>query len=298
MRIAGDLQAAIAGGLREIAANADAAPGPPASRRPHGRTSPARPHRDHRPRGARRRPPRARHPAPRGPTAPPRPSHRHLDGARSAAAAAARQRGCARARPPRPRAAHPRSLPRHVDRVLAAAVLVGVALELALVAPAGEWLVAALAGVLIAAAAAVAPPLPAARVRRRPRRRCAPERAGRPRRRSRSPTSPRWCAPRTRSRVRRPRVQPSPGSFWRSPARPRTRRSSIPTAWWRRCSAGSAAPWTLGRVIRAHRGLTRQGREEAARAERERVARRRPRSRASGCASPASCTTRSRTTSA
>ena len=99
MRIAGDLQAAIAGGLREIAANADALPDHLAGRRPHGRTSPARPQRDHRARGARRRPPRARHPAPRGPTAPPRPSHRHHDGARSRAATA-RQRGCARARPP------------------------------------------------------------------------------------------------------------------------------------------------------------------------------------------------------
>ena len=61
---------------------------------------------------------------------------------------------------------------------------------------------------------------------------------------------------------------------------------------------GVAGPWAVGRVIRGNRQLTRQGREETARAERSARARRAPRSLRSGCAWLASCTMRSRTASA
>ena len=187
--------------------------------------------------------------------------------------------------------------PATVDRVLAAAVFVVVELELAFVAPAGDRLVAALAGVLIAA--------PLLWRRRYPRLAFAGV-LGAVALQSAlldletfpvSDIAAVVCATYAiaayadRGAAVAGLVLALAGTAAHSAA-------FYPDGVVAALLGGVMAPWTLGRVIRAHRGLTREGREEAARAERERVREAAPRSPASGCASPASCTTRSPTTSA
>ena len=265
MRIAGDLQAAIAGGLREIAANADALPD-------HLRAG------DHT--GARTL------------------LARSATTAREALADVRRVLGILRREgqprrldppmtaldlvppPPADDAAHepvrrdrvrlPALAPAIVDRVLAATVLVGVELELAFVAPAGDLLVAALAGVLIAA--------PLLWRRRYPRLAFAGV-LGAVALQSAlldlesfpvSDIAAVVCATYAiaayadRGAAVAGLVLALAGTAAHSAA-------FYPDGVVAALLGGVVAPWTLGRVIRAHRGLTREGREEAARAERERV---------------------------
>ena len=170
----------------------------------------------------------------------------------------------------RDRVRPPALAPATVDRVLAAAVLVGVELELAFVAPAGEWLVAALAGVLIAA--------PLLWRRRYPRLAFAGV-LGAVALQSAlvdletfpvSDIAAVVCATYAiaayadRGAAVAGLVLALAGTAAHSAV-------FYPDGVVAALLGGVAAPWTLGRVIRAHRGLTRQGREEAARAERERV---------------------------
>ena len=267
MRIAGDLQAAIAGGLREIAANADALP-------------------DHLGAGD--------HTAARALLA------RSATTAREALADVRRVLGILRREgqprrldpptdtttaldpppPPANEAAHelvrrdrvrpPALAPATVDRVLAAAVLVGVELELAFVAPAGEWLVAALAGVLIAA--------PLLWRRRYPRLAFAGV-LGAVALQSAlvdletfpvSDIAAVVCATYAIAAYA-DRAAAVAGLVLALAGTAAHSAVFYPDGVVAALLGGVAAPWTLGRVIRAHRGLTRQGREETARAERGRV---------------------------
>jgi signal transduction histidine kinase len=267
MRIAGDLQAAVAGGLREIVASAEALP-------------------DHLRAGD--------HTAARGLLA------RSSTTAREALADVRRVLGILRregqtrrldppadpatvldrpapaaadhidANDPARRAERPALAPATADRLLAGAVFVGVQFELALVALTGEWPVAALAGVLIAA--------PLLWRRRYPRLAFAGVLSAVALQSAlldlaRFPVSDMAAvvcatyaiaayAERGAAVVGLVLALAGTGAH-----------SAIfyPDGIAAALLGGVLVPWTLGRVVRAHRGLTREGRQEAARAERERL---------------------------
>jgi signal transduction histidine kinase len=265
MRIAGDLQAAIAGGLREIAANADALPdhlragdhtGARALLARSATTAREALADVRRVLGILRRegqPRRLDPPTTALDLAPPAPAD-----------------GAAHELVRRDRVRLPALAPATVDRVLAAAVLVGVELELAFVAPAGDRLVAALAGVLIAA--------PLLWRRRYPRLAFAGVLGAVALQNALvdleafpvSDIAAVVCATYAiaayadRGAAVAGLVLALAGTAAHSAV-------FYPDGVVAALLGGVAAPWTLGRAVRAHRRLTRQGREEAARAERERV---------------------------
>ena len=252
MRIAGDLQAAIAGRLHEITATPTRcrpACGP-AITRPRARCWRASP-----------RPPATRSATCAGYSASCAGRRR-----RRLTPPAAEPPSCRRAQPSRLRRARRRrsraaAAPRRrraLDRLLAGALFVGAELELAFAAPPATGWSRRHRGA-DRRAAAVAPPPTAARSRRRSRR-ASPSRAR--------------CSTSTRSRSRHRRgglrhvrdrrvrdapARRSPGSRSPSPASAAHAALFYPDGVVAALLGGVAAPWTVGRVIRGHRQLTRRG---------------------------------------
>jgi signal transduction histidine kinase len=273
MRIAGDLQAAIAGGLREIAANADALPerlraGDHATARAllaRSATTAREALADvRRVLGILRRegqPLRLDPPAvstvldrPPPPAAGDEPVPAG-DDPTGAAADVGRLRALA---------------PETVDRIVAAVVLAGVELELALVAGLREWPVAVLSGLLISASLLWR--------RRRPRPAFAGVLGGVALQSALldlgtfpvSDIAAMVCA--TYAVAAYAERGPAVTGLALALAGAGAHAAIFyPDGLAAALLGGVVAPWTFGRVVRAHRRLTGEGREEAARAERERV---------------------------